>query len=48
MALGFEPARIRNNDYWYHSPLCNEEHLPFFIFNNKKPQTIAAASILKF
>ena len=23
--LGYEPAKIRNNDYWYHSPLRDEK-----------------------
>lgn len=30
-ALGFEPSKIRNNDYWYFSPLRNEKEASFKI-----------------
>jgi len=33
-ALGHEPAKIRNNDYWYLSPL-REEKTPSFKVNRK-------------
>ena len=32
--LGYEPAKVRNNDYWYHSPLRNEK-TPSFKVNRK-------------
>lgn len=32
--LGYEPAKIRNNDYWYHSPL-RDEKTPSFKVNRK-------------
>ena len=32
--LGFEPAKVRNFDYWYHSPL-REEKTPSFKVNRK-------------
>ncbi|RKD15135.1 DNA primase [Pelobium manganitolerans] len=32
--LGFEPAKIRNNDYWYHSPL-RDEKTPSFKVNRR-------------
>lgn len=32
--LGFRPQKIRNNDYWYHSPL-REEKTPSFKVNRK-------------
>lgn len=31
MALGFEPSKIRNNDYWYLSPLRDEKEASFKI-----------------
>jgi hypothetical protein len=33
-SLGYEPAKIRNCDYWYHSPLRNEK-TPSFKVNRK-------------
>lgn len=33
-SLGFEPVRVRNNDYWYLSPLRNER-TPSFKVNRK-------------
>ena len=33
-ALGYQPAKIRNHDYWYHSPL-REEKTPSFKVNRK-------------
>ena len=32
--LGYEPSKIRNNDYWYRSPL-REEKTPSFKVNRK-------------
>ncbi len=32
--LGYEPAKIRNNDYWYHSPL-RDEKTPSFKVNRR-------------
>lgn len=32
--LGYEPEKIRNNDYWYHSPLRNEK-TPSFKVNRE-------------
>ncbi len=31
---GYQPQRIRDNDYWYHSPLRNER-TPSFKVNRK-------------
>lgn len=33
-ALGYEPAKIRNDDYWYHSPL-RDEKTPSFKVNRR-------------
>src|SRR5919199_1336957 len=33
-SLGYQPSKIRNHDYWYHSPLRNEK-TPSFKVNRK-------------
>ncbi len=35
LSLGFTPAKIRGNDYWYLSPLRNEKEASFKIDRNK-------------
>lgn len=36
-SLGHEPSKIRNNDYWYRSPL-RKENTPSFKINRKLNQ----------